>query len=187
MRNIYAMVLMLVSASVVFGQKPLEADFCTAKMAVDNTWGFGLFGSTQVTGWPSAESELASKELYSFTQATRAWSITEANRFWFASWRTETIQEHFLDQANVLQRAVETHWHAAKPAEKAYALKLAVLYRQISDLLALKKLVGSENLEKRLLATLDEVADLEMKVLQKRSSPGAVKSEKGFIALAFAK
>ena len=66
-------------------------------------------------------------------------------------------------------------------------MKLAVLYRQISDLLALKKLVGSENLEKRLLATLDEVADLEMKVLQKRSSPGAVKSEKGFIALAFAK
>lgn len=188
MRNIYALVLVVLSASVALGQKPMEADFCTAKMEVDQTWGFGLFGGTQITGWPAAEPDLASRELYRFTTATRQWTISEANRYWFASWRTETIQEHFLEQANALQRATEVTWHYAKPAEKAYALKLAVMYRQIADLLALRKLIGSEGLEKKLLTTLDEVTELEMKVLRSRAIPAPqVRPEKSFIALAFAK
>ena len=189
MRNIYALVLVLVSTVVAFGQKPLLADFCTNSTEVDRTWAWGLFGHTQVTGHPSASPEVASQELYKFTSAMRGWTISEANRYWFASWRIAKIQKHFLDQADYLQHAVEVTWVAAKPAEKAYALRLAVMYRQISDLLALRKLVGAESFEKKLLTTLDEVTDLEMKVLQERSkpSPKVLASERGFFALAFAK
>lgn len=188
MKSIFAVIAVLGVASVIWADAPNPVTFCNDQTVVDTRWGFGLFGEKVVEGRPSGSPDLASKELYEYSSAMRVWTIQEANRYWFSSWRTETIQNHFLTQADALQKAAETQWVAANPAEREYALKLAVMYRKISDLLGLKKLTKSENLEGEVLKALAEVSLAEMALLKGRlNQPKVNPIEKSFIALVLSK
>ncbi len=161
-RSLLAVTMFLAFVTASFAQQPIIPDYCSVKTIQDNTWALGVFGTSTITGYPSAEKDVASRELVNYTQAIRSWTTKEAASFWFSGWRTSKLTTHYQDNAKALDEALAA-WNRADSKSRDYASKVAASYRQIAELLALRDTLGNEKVSTKLISLTEDMRDAELR------------------------
>jgi len=172
MKKFVAILAVLVSTGLASAQDygPQRHESFRNLQIEDKTWCFGLFGQKIWVGNAATDKEEASRELTSYATKIRLWNMETVSSIWWKGWRSGKVAQQYINAAALADAAIE-EWRYAGKEQHDYAVKVAVSYRRIADLITASTNLNQVSTTEEIMGILDGLATAETKAIADKSKP----------------